>query len=467
MEFVSPKPVVTVGRHPANDFQFDPQQDLDVSAKHAQFVLRDGRWHVEDLGSSNGTLVNGFAISATTRLEDTDQVKLGANGPNIEFRIVKDAKPDGISGQPAVARTSVAGSEKQAPRETSQSSKPAAPRPQESATQRIRIEVQKQTQGLRRLTVALLIALVGVAAAFFVLDQRNQRERASAVEAMQARVDSVLAVSSQTVAALEGQMEGMRDALQRSENNVRRLQTSLGEAQLAGDAERVSSLQQQLSETMSALGSLRAAALTDFNTVWEANQRAVALIYVEFGPGNVETGTAFAVRSDGTMLTNKHVVAGANGNRRATRIGVKFADSPQVFAATVVAISPDADLAVIRAPIRGGVPTVQSLASRESAARPGQPAAVIGFPLGTDLLMRGEGNRQIATTTLTVGTVSQALSDRIQLDAWGAEGSSGSPIFNGQGEVVAVLWGGLDGTGGNVVYGVPVSFARTLLESID
>src|SRR5689334_3616157 len=66
------KPELLVGRHPAADIRFDPDLDLDVSSRHAQMDYRDGDWYVRDLGSSNGTYVNGHPIKAITRLDDTD-----------------------------------------------------------------------------------------------------------------------------------------------------------------------------------------------------------------------------------------------------------------------------------------------------------------------------------------------------------------------------------------------------------
>jgi S1-C subfamily serine protease len=90
--------------------------------------------------------------------------------------------------------------------------------------------------------------------------------------------------------------------------------------------------------------------------------------------------------------------------------------------------------------------------------------AVIGFPLGVDLPSDRRGTRQVARTSLTAGTVSKVLSDLVQVDGYGAEGSSGSPIFDRAGNVVAVLYGGQPGTGGRIVFGVPVSYARQLAQ---
>ena len=65
---------VVVGRHPECQIQVDSNM---VSRKHAR-VLREGkRFYVEDLGSGNGTTVNGQRIAAKTQLAHDDRIKLG------------------------------------------------------------------------------------------------------------------------------------------------------------------------------------------------------------------------------------------------------------------------------------------------------------------------------------------------------------------------------------------------------
>jgi len=69
------KNTVVVGRSPGSP----------VSSEHAEIRLHSDRCELEDLGSTNGTLVNGQAVR-TTLLYDRDQVQLGAGGPTFEFR---------------------------------------------------------------------------------------------------------------------------------------------------------------------------------------------------------------------------------------------------------------------------------------------------------------------------------------------------------------------------------------------
>ena len=52
--------------------------DTFVSQVHARLYRRDGDVYVEDLGSRNGTFVNGEAIGGATRLRRGDQVQFGS-----------------------------------------------------------------------------------------------------------------------------------------------------------------------------------------------------------------------------------------------------------------------------------------------------------------------------------------------------------------------------------------------------
>ena len=63
-----------VGRDPLADLSVD---DSSLSRLHARFWVEQGAVYVEDLGSTNGTLVNGLPLAAQRRLEEADHVCLG------------------------------------------------------------------------------------------------------------------------------------------------------------------------------------------------------------------------------------------------------------------------------------------------------------------------------------------------------------------------------------------------------
>jgi predicted component of type VI protein secretion system len=66
---------VTVGRGAQNDLPLE--QDEFASARHARFEpRRDGVW-IEDIGSTNGTYVNGTLLASAQRLRSGDVVRIG------------------------------------------------------------------------------------------------------------------------------------------------------------------------------------------------------------------------------------------------------------------------------------------------------------------------------------------------------------------------------------------------------
>ncbi|NIM50042.1 MAG: FHA domain-containing protein [Gemmatimonadales bacterium] len=453
---------IGIGRHPASDLQFDPERDLDVSARHATIILENDEWLVRDLGSRNGTLVNGHRISRVTKLDDTDQIRFGEHGPTLEFRLVPEGTPDGV-----VARA--AAPEKPPPAEGPVRATGATEEPRRmSTTERIRVEVRRETRTLRRTTVVLFATLLAVAAAFFYQNHRQESLRQREIATIQARTDSLLRVADQAVQVLQGQVEGLANALRQSQDQVGRLRQQLATAQAVGNQADVEVLKDQLAAATQALRYQELAARVDYRGIVESNQRATAIIWVEFGPGEVSTGTAFAVRSDGTLLTNRHVVAGEDGSRRPRQIAIQFADSRQVVPARLLGTSREADLAAVKVDFDGGVPTVQGLNGRPDTLHQGDPVAVIGFPLGPDLPMAtGGGGRPIAKSSFSAGSVSKVLQDLIQVDGYGTHGASGSPIFDRTGQVVAILFGGQQGSGGRIVFGVPANYAIRLLQSLN
>ncbi|MGH3664509.1 MAG: FHA domain-containing protein [Egibacteraceae bacterium] len=65
--------VVTVGRHPESDIFLD---DITVSRRHAEFRRDDQRYWIHDVGSLNGTYVNGKRAEDQL-LETGDEIQIG------------------------------------------------------------------------------------------------------------------------------------------------------------------------------------------------------------------------------------------------------------------------------------------------------------------------------------------------------------------------------------------------------
>jgi hypothetical protein len=72
---------LTIGRSATSNLVLD---DEFTSGRHAVIALREGRWYVEDLGSTNGTFIGRRRISAPTAVEPGTTVRVGQT--RVELR---------------------------------------------------------------------------------------------------------------------------------------------------------------------------------------------------------------------------------------------------------------------------------------------------------------------------------------------------------------------------------------------
>ena len=453
------KAYIGLGRHPLSDVRFDTERDLDVSSRHAAIVRKAEGFVLQDLGSRNGTFVNGRRIEGDTILQDGDVIGFGANGPALEFHAIAGESAE----QPATTAAEGMAQRASTPRELFRATPaPPSPSPRRSSTAvRIAIEVAK----LRRTTKVLIGLLVVTAGAFGWL-QWDARQRARELIQLQARADSLMHSAQQLSARFQSELRGVRDALAASQAETARLRHEL--AGSGGDATSMARLRNQLDDAERRQRALMGAVGggVDYRAISHKNQEAVAIVIVEFADGERFSGTAFAVDSNGTLVTNKHVLLGEDGTRTPRRIAVIFSGSAQAWPGEMVGVSPETDVGVLRVRIKGGTPRVAALARSRQGVERGDPVAIIGYPLGFDLPMEAVGQRPIAEPTLTVGTVSKVLTAVVQVDGYGAPGSSGSPIFDREGRVIAVLYGGQGESQGKIIFALPAYIVADYLKTL-
>ena len=65
---------VVIGRSPSSDIVIDEPY---VSSTHARLTIQGPALVLEDLGSTNGTLVNGHLIEQPVTLREADEVQIG------------------------------------------------------------------------------------------------------------------------------------------------------------------------------------------------------------------------------------------------------------------------------------------------------------------------------------------------------------------------------------------------------
>ncbi len=181
---------------------------------------------------------------------------------------------------------------------------------------------------------------------------------------------------------------------------------------------------------------------------------------------STSTGSGFLISSAGYILTNLHVIDGAD-----PRVGVSVEFQGNISRhATVVGEDQNNDLALLKVDLYG-VPAVRPLALGDSTSvRVGDPTLAIGNPFGYD-------------RTLTSGIVSAlqrqiqapdgfAINNVIQTDAPINPGNSGGPLLDAAGRVIGInsqIATGGDGSNGNIGIGfaVPINTAKQLLPSLE
>jgi putative serine protease PepD len=193
----------------------------------------------------------------------------------------------------------------------------------------------------------------------------------------------------------------------------------------------------------------------------------IGRVYDSAGPGVVSVqagpagGTGFVVRRDGTIVTNAHVVAGAETAQ------VRFGDSGALVEAEVLGTDTGSDLAVLRVD-PGSVGRLRPLPLANSErVRVGDAVVAIGHPFGLDRtatagIVSGVGREIRAPDGFQIDEV-------IQTDAPINPGNSGGPLLDARGRVVGVNSQiATGGGGGNVGIGfaVPSNTVREVLPTL-
>ena len=413
---------VALGRDMLCELRFDPTGDTEVSARHAEVRVEDGVAIVRDTNSTNGVYVNGTRVRGEQALADGDVLRLGARGPKIRFE-----------AQAAVAA-------------------------QGSTTERIAVAVQRETRGLRAALIAC-IALVVAGAGFGLWSSRRaDAVRASELELLRRRNDSLSAAIDRDLQAMTGRLAGLDSALAAAKRESEALRARLAASR--GGAG-VSLLSAQIARAESRRGAIAAAARMDYEAIARASGSAVVMIAVEMPDGKLFSGSGVGVSPDGAILTNRHLVRAGDG-ATPRRIAVIYSDTRDWLPAHIDRLAADGDLAVLRIDREGPFPFVSRVSVNAPAV--GAPVAILGFPLGSATPMDGSTDGITARSTLGVGTVAKSIPGVLQIDAFASEGSSGSPVFAEDGSIAGLVYGGAPEAGGRIVYAVPGAAIATLLK---
>lgn len=189
----------------------------------------------------------------------------------------------------------------------------------------------------------------------------------------------------------------------------------------------VNTLNHRLSIIENRFGGVKKVACNEKDTIETVRKSVVRIV------GGYSEGSGFAVKDNGTILTNFHVI--------------EFEPKPRVLlpdntfkAAEIIMADKQADLALLK--IDASLPVIKW--GRSEELTPAEELLAIGFPFGGDLIGESSVNK---------GSLSgrrkfkEASVDYIQTDATLNPGVSGGPMVNICGEVVGVNTAGTGGLG--------------------
>ncbi|HEY2903755.1 MAG TPA: trypsin-like peptidase domain-containing protein, partial [Polyangia bacterium] len=171
-------------------------------------------------------------------------------------------------------------------------------------------------------------------------------------------------------------------------------------------------------------------------------------------------GSGFIVDRAGIILTNNHVVAGAD------EVLVKLTDNRQL-SAKVLGSDPATDVAVIKLDKAPHDLQVVTLGDSEKV-RVGDYVLAIGNPLGMgQTVTMGIVSAKNRIIGEKLGDIDPRYEDFIQTDAAINQGNSGGPLFNFRGEVIGINSAIINpGVAMNVGFAIPINLARQIADQI-
>ncbi len=169
------------------------------------------------------------------------------------------------------------------------------------------------------------------------------------------------------------------------------------------------------------------------------------------------TGSGFVIDKNGYILTNYHVVAGAD------EIKVRFHNSPKDYKAKVVGSAPPLDLALLKVDAPREVLRPIPLADSDRI-KVGQKAIAIGNPFGLEFTVT-EGI--VSAVRNNPGAENSLIPQLIQTDAAINPGNSGGPLLDSRGEVIGINAAIINPNGipqfAGIGFAIPINLAKKYL----
>jgi serine protease Do len=166
-------------------------------------------------------------------------------------------------------------------------------------------------------------------------------------------------------------------------------------------------------------------------------------------------GSGIIVSSDGYVLTNNHVVEGAD------QVTVKFADNQKEYKAKVLGRDADADVAVLKINASG---LHAAILGDSDQLQVGDTVLAIGDPFGVGMTVTHGIVSALGRNNLQI----EQYEDFIQTDAAINPGNSGGALLDVQGRVVGINTAILSRSGGSagIGFAIPINLVRSIADQL-
>jgi V8-like Glu-specific endopeptidase len=478
------KPVVRIGRAPDNDLALDPNADLDASGYHCEIRGEGGHWKLVDCNSRNGIFLPMMGMSRVREhyLAAQDQFQLGPQGPRVQVEIYAPPvaiaqtgyAPQAIAGtiptgyspttqQPIVAAAFAPAGNAQPMMPPPMMGPPAVPPPPQPPTPGGTLPAGAQppppppgAPGKKPMGQQTLLAHVGVMLA-------QQQKRGKSTMEIKALVDQNVQQATGRMRLVIGMLAVM---VLLAGGAIAFLATRQPSAEeLEKELEKLAMNDPKRKEIEKKIGAMKPSDKDVGRKIYDANKSALFMLVAHDGDSYEHGGfcTAFAIKPD-VLASNAHCVKAAEEyENKGADIWAHLNDSskngkPKMFPVAkhrghpkyrheADKITPDVGLFQLE---EGEAPATVVLAEKDELKQLGTGDALfaIGFPGRT----MNESSPLATFMPTSVGRVTDANGEKpetyadgwlIQHEGQTTPGTSGSPIFDAQGHVVAINAGGL------------------------
>ncbi len=515
-----------IGSHPECDLELEGRS---VSPFHAAIRYENCEYLLRDLGSADGTFVNGSQVSEIL-LQDGDVIEVGAGGPKLRFR----THPDDHARCKPLRRIFTDA------RDLAREYGGGPLRGASTFLRQALVEIVREYSW--RLGIAALVFLLLSGGVSVILLQRSHQERLrreQVLAELAGKVQETGRLRERLLEAIERQkdlevklgerfedinflqmerarlQEDLRETeakTQASQTEIRRIREALATAE-----KRIRSLEEAKVAAARIIkryaggvafiqGSFTLEDPSGQPLRWAGRDEEGKPLFFPGGEGEVFaitfSGTGFLVGADGRLLTNRHIAEPwwneealrpllARGMRpRLLDLRAFFPGRPEAFPLEVMAVSEDADVAVIRLTksADGLHLPVLPVDHSGNGAKPGSPVLLLGYPAGLAAILAkldpgtlravfetaGDdvqsvtaevGRRGLIRPLATQGIIGDVTSTDLVYDAQTTVGGSGGPLFNMEGRVIGINRAILRRFGGSN-FATPIRFGVPLLAGV-